>query len=103
VPEITGADIARGMQRVVAGTRDIDVGPTHIPEGFQALNAGGTIRLNGTMGPSDFDPGVGARRGSGSVYCYLRQGSTVTIEYDVLRYDRDSGELVGELPCFEGF
>jgi hypothetical protein len=103
VPKITGADIARGMQRVVAGSLDIDVGPTHIADGFAALATGGTIRLNGTMGPSDFDPGVGARRGTGSVYCYLREDSDVTIALDVIRYDRDSGELVGELPCFEGF
>ena len=103
VPEITGADIARGMQRVVAGELDIDIGPSHISDGFSVLATGGAIRLNGTMGPSDFDPGVGARRGSGSVYCYLREGTTVTIAYDVLRYDQDSGELVGELPCFEGF
>ena len=103
VPQITGADIARGMQRVVAGSLDVDIGPTHIADGFSALATGGTIRLNGTMGPSDFDPGVGARRGSGSVYCYLREDLDVTIAYDVLRHDRDTGELVGELPCFEGF
>lgn len=104
VPEITGADIARGMQRVVAESGvTIDIGPTHIADGFSALATGGTIRLNGTMGPANFDPGVGARRGSGSVYCFLEQDDAVTFAYDVLRYDAETGELVGELPCFEGF
>jgi hypothetical protein len=103
VPKITGTDIARGMQRVVTGSVDIDIGPTHIANGFSALSAGGNIRLIGTMGPADFDPGVGARRGTGSVYCFLRQDEEMTFAYDVLRYDRSSGELVGEMPCFDGF
>jgi hypothetical protein len=103
VPKITGTDIARGMQRVVTGSVDIDIGPTRIADGFSALATGGNIRLIGTMGPADFDPGVGARRGTGSVYCFLGQGEEMAFAYDVLRYDRSSGELVGELPCFDGF
>ncbi|MBN1918935.1 MAG: hypothetical protein JW889_13595 [Verrucomicrobia bacterium] len=103
VPKITGADIARGMQRVVTGSTNIEIGPTRIADGFSALATGGAIRLIGTMGPADFDPGLGARRGTGSVYCFLRQDSDLTFAYDVLRYERSSGELVGELPCFDGF
>lgn len=103
VPEITGTDIARGMQRVVSGAISVDIGPTHIADGFAILSTGSAINLNGTMGPSDFDPGVGARHGAGSVYCFLPQDGTVSYAYDVLRYDPRSDELSGDFPCFPDF
>jgi hypothetical protein len=103
VPKLTGADIARGIQRVVAGNVVVDVGPTKIADGFSALAAGGNIRINGTMGLSDFDPGVGARRGTGSVYCIQTQSGQLSFAYDVLRYDRGTGALDGELSCISGF
>lgn len=103
VPSLTGPDIARGMQRITSGNLAIDVGPTTIADGFSALAAGGSIRLNGTMGPADFDPGLGARRGNGSVYCIQRSGPQLSFVYDVLRYDRSNKTLSGEFPCFSGF
>jgi hypothetical protein len=102
VPALTGPDIARGMQRIISGNTIIDVGPTSIADGFSALAAGGSIRLNGTMGLADFDPGIGARRGNGSVYCVSRSGSQLSFVYDVLRYDRESRSLTGEMPCIPG-
>ncbi len=103
VAQITGSDIARGMQRIVSGPVSVDVGPTSIADGFSALAAGGNIRINGTMGPADFDPGVGARRGQGSIYCFAQSGFTLTFAYDVLRYDSSSDDLVGDFTCFSGF
>jgi hypothetical protein len=103
VPALTGPDVARGMQRLIGGNLPIDVGPTTIADGFAALAAGGNIRLNGTMGPADFDPGVGARRSNGSVYCIQRTGPQLSFAYDVLRYDRSRAALSGEFPCFSGF
>jgi len=103
VPKLTGSDIARGMQRIVGGNLSIDVGPTTIADGFSALAAGGNIRLNGTMGPADFDPGVGSRRSNGSVYCIQRTGPQLAFAYDVLRYDQTARTLSGNFPCFSGF
>ena len=103
VPKLTGPDIARGMQRIISGTLRVDVGPTTIADGFSALAAGGSIRLNGTMGPADFDPGVGARHGNGSVFCLQRTGGQVAFLYDVLRYDQAERTLTGTFPCFSGF
>ena len=103
VPKLTGPDIARGMQRVIADSVQIDVGPTKIADGFSALAAGGSIRINGTMGLSDFDPGLGARRGSGSVYCIQTRSGQLSFAYDVLRQNRATGALDGELPCIPGF
>ncbi|HET9956491.1 MAG TPA: hypothetical protein VFQ61_18425 [Polyangiaceae bacterium] len=102
VPRLTGPDVARGMQRVIAGPIVVNAGPTFIADGFSALAAGGNIRLNGTMGLADFDPGVGARRGNGSIYCIQRRGSQLGFVYDVLRYDKSSKTLKGEFPCFPG-
>jgi branched-chain amino acid transport system substrate-binding protein len=103
VPKLTGPDIARGMQRIVAGNLAIDVGPLNIADGFSALAAGGSIRLNGAMGPADFDPGAGARRSNGSVYCLQRSGPQLSFAYDVLRYDQNERSLSGDFPCFPGF
>jgi hypothetical protein len=103
VPKLTGPDIARGMQRIIAGNLQIDVGPTKIADGFSALAAGGNIRINGTMGLADFDPGVGSRHGNGSVYCIQRTGPQVSFAYDVLRYDQSAQALRGTFPCFPGF
>lgn len=102
VPTLNGTDIARGMQRVVSGATTINVGPTTIADGFAALAAGGSIRLQGTMGLADFDPGVGARRGNGSVYCVKRDSGLVSFEYDVLRFERGTNTLSGEFTCFSG-
>lgn len=103
VPALTGPDIARGMQRIINGAVPVDVGPTFIADGFSALAAGGSIRINGTMGPADFDPGVGARRSNGSVYCIERTGPQLSFAYDVLRYDQLEKALTGDFPCFAGF
>jgi branched-chain amino acid transport system substrate-binding protein len=103
VPTLLGPDVARGMLRIVTGNTVVDVGPTHIADGFTALATGGTIRLNGTMGLADFDPGLGARRGNGSVYCIARSSSPLSFAYDVLRYDKSTHGLVGTFPCYAGF
>jgi hypothetical protein len=104
VSELGGPDIARGMQRVTTGNVVIEVGPMHLADGFAALATGGSIQLLGTMGPADFDPGTGARRGNGSVYCVERTSTGgVAFLYDVLRYDRETEALIGETFCFDGF
>ena len=103
VVQLVGTDIGQAMQKVVEGSITIDIGPSHIADGFSVLTSRSTIRLNGTMGLADFDLDVGVRRGTGSVYCVLREDDDVTFAYDVLRYDPSSDELVGDLPCFEGF
>jgi hypothetical protein len=103
VPKLTGPDIARGVQRVITGSTIVNVGPTFIADGFTALAAGGNIRLNGTMGLADFDPGIGARRGGSSVYCVDRGQDGLVFAYDVLRFDATSHSLTGDLPCFSGF
>jgi hypothetical protein len=98
----TGPQIANGMRRLIAGPR-FDVGPTAIADVFGALGEDdASIELYGTLGPPDFDVDTGERIGTSSVFCFFRSStSTVVPRIDVLRYDRDSAEFVGNFPCFD--
>lgn len=100
--ELNGASIAAGMQRLVSGRVELQVGPAAISEVFGALAPPeGKIRLLGTLGPPDFDLVSGVRKSLGSIYCFAAQGG---LQSHVLVYDPATGELVGDpSPCFESF
>ena len=104
--KLTGADLARGMRRVtdMGSSQVYGVGVEQISSALQALQFG-SIRLDGTMGPPDFNP-KGGRATAGSVWCV---DASDGYRSDVLRYDTATGELVlgngasgnqlDELPC----
>jgi hypothetical protein len=97
-----GADIARGMHRLLEGD-PYNVGFADIAKITAALkDEDSTIELNGTLGPPDFDK-KGIHVDPGSVYCFLDGGSGVTYFPDALRYDRAAGMFDGSFPCFTGF
>jgi hypothetical protein len=98
----TGPQIAKGMRRLIAGDR-FDVGPTAIAGVFEALaDTETSIELYGTLGPPDFDADTGERIGTSSAFCFFKNStSSVVPRIDVLRYDRDSAEFVGNFPCFD--
>lgn len=100
--EPTAPQIAKGMRRLIAGPR-FDVGPTAIADVFAALaDEEASIELFGTLGPPDFDADTGERIGTSSAFCFFRNSaSTVVPRIDVLRYDRDNAEFVGNFPCFD--
>jgi hypothetical protein len=104
VAKLSGLDVARGMQRLVHNEEQLsyNVGPTDIPDVFAALGRPGIdIRLNGTLGPPDFDLSAGVRIESGSVSCFDSGGK---VHYHALRYERSSATLVGDFsPCYAGF
>jgi hypothetical protein len=89
-------DLAKGMRRLTAaGKLPLDVGPTGISDVFSALSVeGASIQLDGTMGPPDFDSKTGMRRESGSVYCF--DSTYLSLQPDVLRYDRSTGKLISQ-------
>src|SRR5690606_28596591 len=98
----SGADFSRGMGRLLSGLQK-NVGADDIPTALQAL-AAGTIQLNGTLGPPDFDARNGTRESVGSVWCI---DSTGTFQADVLRYVPDAdaarASLNGTFPCIQDF
>jgi hypothetical protein len=98
------------MLRLLHGN-EYDVGPLQITSVESALSVPqSTIRLMGTLGPPDFNLGVGVRVDVGSVYClqHTGSGSEVAVLGEVLRYDPKPdgggpGEFTGTFPCFSGF
>lgn len=86
---LSGSSIARGMKRLLTG-KTVDVGPKHILNAFQLLSTPDTtIQLSSTLGPPSFDPHSGVRSVNGSVFCFSRDGQLITVETDVLIYDRE--------------
>jgi hypothetical protein len=101
--ELSGSRIAAGMRRLLAGD-DYDIGPEAIDPTFKALASDtSNIHLVSTLGPPDFDAESGVRSVDGNVFCFERVDLTVKWRTDVLRYNRESGELTGTFPCFSGF
>lgn len=107
--QIRGQDLVDGMKRLI----DMDgpqyrIGLNKIPATLQAL-AIGSIRLDGAMGPPEFNPNTGSRETPGSVWCLNSSNAPVS---DVLRYsdgdlelgvDRANGDPLEELPCAAKF
>ncbi len=101
---LDGPGIARGLGRLLEG-KAFNIGPLTISSVFDALSdADATIKLNSTLGPASFDPKTGVRAVSGSVFCFEPSGGDVTLRTDVLRYDAQTQQLVGDkFDCFSGF
>jgi hypothetical protein len=61
------------------------------------------IQLMGTMGPPDFHLPTGTRKVPISAWCLASSGASLAYQVDVLRYNEESGEFDGTLPCLSGF
>jgi hypothetical protein len=66
-----GISLARGMGRLLSGQPiNVGNGPNDMSVAMQLLlQASGSITLNGTLGPPDFNPTSGTRQIIGSVWC----------------------------------
>jgi hypothetical protein len=107
--QLRGRDLADGMKQLI----DMD-GPRYgigVDKSTRILQAltNGSIRLDGAMGPPEFNPNTGSRETPGSVWCV--NGSNAPVS-DVLRYnagelelgvDRTNGKPLEELPCAAEF
>jgi hypothetical protein len=106
LPQPRGKDLAAGMRRLVEGTT-YDVGPADISDVLTALDNGGDIGLNLTLGPADWNIARGTRNGMGSVYCFGNFNSGMEPQgpvADALRYDPETGELENKaLICIPDF
>jgi hypothetical protein len=103
--DFTGADVARGMRRLLSGM-PYNVGPKDLVNALRYLedDPQRTIALQGTLGPPDFDAN-GGRRGTGSVWCVEESQAPPAwqIHFDALRYNPEQATLEGTLPCLAGF
>jgi hypothetical protein len=106
--QASGQDLRLGMRQLLEGPpHSVGVVNNRMGLAMQAL-ARGSIALNGTLGPPDFDQITGARQGAGSIWC---MESPTSAKADVLRYKADvSGDpklatLEGNFPvtCIPDF
>jgi hypothetical protein len=105
----SGEQIAEGMKRIMSGSVLVDVGSEGLAQAFSKIlfnvkNGGpsGAVKLNGTMGPWDWEPekNTYARLARGSVYC-LREKTQIAdagvdnfaYQSDVYRYNSATKEL----------
>ena len=104
VDPLTGADIARGMRRLIDGEA-FGVGPMEISDVFSALDEADSIELHGTLGPPDFNSDTGTKYAVGSVFCFAEAARTAVLHVDVLRYDRELGNFGADddFTCYPGF
>jgi len=98
VPELTGADVANGMRKIIqtqsSPTRHFQLGLSDVSEVFYALRNTTGIQLDGTMGTPDFNLITGARDTLGSAFCV---GATGDFMFDVLRYDATGPAMTGNI------
>jgi hypothetical protein len=107
-PRLRGQDLLDGMKAITESGMRIEIGPMQIPTALNTLSTS-TIRLEGTLGPPDFNAN-GGRNVPGSVWCI---DSSLKYRSDVLVYDSATGELVfgkdangdqlEEVPCVAKF
>ncbi len=108
--QLRGRDLADGMKQLIdMGAPEAHrIGIDKAPQTLQAL-AIGSIRLDGAMGPPEFNPNTGSRETPGSVWCVSGSDAPVS---DVLRYnagelelgvERANGKPLQELPCAAEF
>lgn len=71
------------------------------PGALSTSSAG--VTFVGALGPPDIDPATGTWQSVGAVYCYPPAVGSIAPSYDVLRYNRSTGNLDGDFSCFVGF
>lgn len=109
--EFDGDDVVNGMKALISGSTKATVGLGEdggmINFVLGILSNFGKVRLEGTLGPPDFDALSGARNSQGSVWCINRvSGQTPAVKFDMLRLDPDMPtqlKLSGSNFCYEDF
>ncbi|HEX6767012.1 MAG TPA: hypothetical protein VF103_16060 [Polyangiaceae bacterium] len=103
---LSGRSMAAALERLFQGTRYY-VGPDYVKDVFEVLDDGGTVELNGTLGPPDFFDGY--RRVNGAVYCFEFVSEAALPRMGVLIYNTATDDFQldmdrwSEFPCFSGF
>jgi branched-chain amino acid transport system substrate-binding protein len=97
----TGANLARAIARLVPPGTPVDVGPSHIFEGFSALRAGKHVDLNGATGKLDFDLSTGDAPVDHAILCpnVDERGRAFDSIESGLVYEAATKKLVGALRC----
>lgn len=84
-----------GMQRLITGPVRT-IGPDGMNDVLEALRAGSTMSLEGTLGPRNF--GGGVSNTWANVWCI---DENLEFQMDALRYVPEDRSLQGTFPCFD--
>jgi hypothetical protein len=96
----SGTDLAAAISSLLPPGPRVEVGPTHVLEGVDALRVGGRVDLAGIMTTLDFDVKSGETTGDLVITCVGAGAGGSLSEVDSgLRYDAAAGKIVGELRC----
>ena len=98
---VNGTELAKNMALLVGGTQKIDVGPTGLAKGMEAMLKGEKIDFNGASGPLDFDVATGEAPSDYGVWC-VKVGSNdarVFEEATGQSYSAVNGALTGTFSC----
>jgi serine/threonine protein kinase/ABC-type branched-subunit amino acid transport system substrate-binding protein len=99
--QVTGANLARAIPRLLPPGKAIDVGPSGIFDAFNTLASGANIDLNGATGPLDFDVATGEAPVDLAVLCVgvdPHGQASDSLESGVV-YDATAHTLRGALHC----
>jgi ABC-type branched-subunit amino acid transport system substrate-binding protein len=99
--DIVGRDVSDGLIKIFGGAspRPVPVEPDAIDPAFAVIRGAGTIDLDGTSGPLDFDTTRGITPSDVQVWCIVRAGNAPSFATSGLSYSAATGDLVGALTC----
>jgi branched-chain amino acid transport system substrate-binding protein len=98
---ITGANLARGIARLVPPGAPIDVGPTHVFDAVAELRAGRNVDLKGAATRLDFDLATGETAADFAVYCLKTDegGAAFDVMESGLVFHPGGTQLDGTMKC----
>jgi branched-chain amino acid transport system substrate-binding protein len=96
---VTGASIAKGFSKIIAGEA-LPVGPNGINPAFGRLSAGGTLDFTGASGPLDFNLSTGEAPADIDIWCIVADvAGAAQFKSSGQYYDAELHELVGARAC----
>lgn len=95
---LTGGAMAEGARKLLRGPRVFPGDPEVLRQAFAAMQLG-DVTFIGALGERDIDPGTGTQFGYGAMYCYRQDGIATKVDYDQLRYNRQTRTLDGSTLC----
>jgi hypothetical protein len=102
---LSGRSFSGGVGRLLAGPPVFPGDAQTIADAFVTMSTSMSgVSFVGAQGPPKGDWLTGSWRSEGSVFCYPPPAlDPLGPAYDVLRYDADTGQLVGDFTCFPSF
>lgn len=98
---VEGQSFQIGVRNLITDGPKIYAGPRKtVQDSFSAIAFAHKTSFVGALGPPDIDESTGTWNSVGAVYCYPQPGeeSQGFPRYDVRRYQRSDGGLVGDYP-----